>query len=243
MNRYGERFTAYKQIMDRTARTSAVCCIGIPILFVLAMGLIVAFGFRRYWYLALAAMALLALLFFRSSRSFKERGGNSKTLEPYTLPTEVSSPGGVLNILSERTELFETDNSCSYCFLRDQRPVRIMLFPISSFDPDTFRETYQEAICQILEGPRVPSDVRADQGHSELRIHLILAERRSPELEDWLSQNAYHTMSEREGAMTAALLLSERKLLVSAFFGDHYGDAKKYYLGCGLLQRLFAAKE
>ena len=73
-----------------------------------------------------------------------------------------------------------------------------------------------------------------------LYLSLIHIYQDSPALAHCMSRNAYHTMAVREGAMTAALILSEQKLVVSAFFGDHYGDAKKYDCGCALLSELFA---
>ncbi|RGX55186.1 MULTISPECIES: hypothetical protein [Anaerotruncus] len=240
MSQYGELFTARKRIMDGMVRKSILCCVGIPVSFVLSMGLMIAYGFARYWYFALACTVLLTVLFIRGNQRFRARGGNAPELAPYVLPTAVASKDEARGILARHAVLFETANNCAYCYIKRERPIRFLLLSPETFEEDAYRETYQEAICQILEGPNLPSEVRSDKGHSELRIHLILADQDSPALAHCMSRNAYHTMAVREGAMTAALILSEQKLVVSAFFGDHYGDAKKYDCGCALLSELFA---
>lgn len=241
---YDSEYLMRRHTMKTTSRIALVCCIGMPVSLIACIWFIVTDGLGFSALISLVCTAGFGGLFAWNNKRFHTQCGNPRLLLPYILPTHIASMAEAKQLIQKHMYLFSATNGCLYGYWKDKKAVRLTVFfenqQDNSQNPNYYTELYQESTCQILEGPHVPPESRKDAGHSEIRIFLIVTPKKSDALSQLLQNNAYHTLSPREGMLQAALVLQEQNLIISAFYGDHFGDAKKYEYAYNFLAGLFS---
>lgn len=168
--------------------------------------------------------------------SAKIRKSFSRNGEAYHVPLGNIDLAAILHTFS--AEEIAPDTYISFCKV-GRLSARLLIQHAPDFSGDDLTRRRKTANRKINQKYRINASAPFFEVASRFRINLVVCDRMSPELQQWVSQDTDKLLSRAESIVSVAVVLDEKLLVFPACTGDVlWQDLQKYEAAARLLCNL-----